>query len=86
MCNLYNLTTNQQAIRDFVSITHDLAGNLETSVDIYLDRFAPSELPEQEEPTIAQDLCRASGCGIDDMPGALLMLIEAVSRERLSVH
>lgn len=41
MCNLYNLTTNQQAIRDFVSITHDLVGNLEPSVDVYPDRFAP---------------------------------------------
>ncbi len=41
MCNLYNLTTNQQAIRDFISITHDLIGNLEPSVDIYPDRFAP---------------------------------------------
>ncbi|KQY73152.1 MULTISPECIES: SOS response-associated peptidase [unclassified Ensifer] len=41
MCNLYNLTTNQQAIRDFVSVTHDLVGNLEPSVDIYPDRFAP---------------------------------------------
>ncbi|NVD41314.1 SOS response-associated peptidase [Ensifer sp. HO-A22] len=41
MCNLYNLTTNQQAIRDFISITHDLVGNLEPSVDIYPDRFAP---------------------------------------------
>ncbi|MGH6805380.1 MAG: SOS response-associated peptidase [Ensifer adhaerens] len=41
MCNLYNLTTNQQAIRDFVSITHDLVGNLEPSIDLYPDRFAP---------------------------------------------
>lgn len=41
MCNLYNLTTNQQAIRDFISITHDLVGNLEPSVDIYPDRYAP---------------------------------------------
>lgn len=35
------MTTNQQAIRDFVSVTHDLAGNLEPSVDIYPDPFAP---------------------------------------------
>lgn len=41
MCNLYNLTTNQQAIRDFVSITNDLVGNLEPSIDVYPDRFAP---------------------------------------------
>lgn len=39
MCNLYNLTTNHQAIRDFVSITHDLVGNLEPSIDVYPDRL-----------------------------------------------
>ncbi|MFK0278598.1 SOS response-associated peptidase [Ensifer sp. NPDC090286] len=41
MCNLYNLTTNQQAIRDFVAITHDLAGNLQPSIDVYPDQYAP---------------------------------------------
>ncbi|CAM3115204.1 hypothetical protein PANO111632_03920 [Paracoccus nototheniae] len=41
VCNLYNLTTNQQAIRDFVRITHDIAGNLEPDLDVYPDRSAP---------------------------------------------
>jgi putative SOS response-associated peptidase YedK len=41
MCNLYNLTTNQMAIRDFVAATHDLIGNLEPSLDVYPDYFAP---------------------------------------------
>ena len=41
ICNLYNLTTNQQAIRDFVRITHDIAGNLEPDLDVYPDRSAP---------------------------------------------
>ncbi|MGO4569988.1 SOS response-associated peptidase [Rhizobium sp. 2YAF20] len=41
MCNLYNVTTNQQAIRSFVSITHDIIGNMEPSIDVYPDRFAP---------------------------------------------
>lgn len=41
ICNLYNLTTNQQAIRDFVQITHDVAGNLEPDIDVYPDRPAP---------------------------------------------
>jgi putative SOS response-associated peptidase YedK len=41
MCNLYNVTTNQEAIRSFVSITHDLIGNMEPSIDVYPDRFAP---------------------------------------------
>jgi putative SOS response-associated peptidase YedK len=41
MCNLYNITTNQDAIRAFVSFTHDNVGNLEPSLDIYPDRLAP---------------------------------------------
>ncbi len=41
MCNLYNVTTSQQAIRDFVSITNDLVGNLQPSIDVYPDQFAP---------------------------------------------
>ncbi|RFB76621.1 SOS response-associated peptidase [Methylovirgula sp. 4M-Z18] len=41
MCNLYNLTTNQQAIRDFIEITYDTLGNLEPDIDIYPDRPAP---------------------------------------------
>ncbi len=41
MCNLYNLTTNQQAIRDFVALTNDNIGNLEPSLDVYPDRPAP---------------------------------------------
>ena len=41
MCNAYNITTNQQAIRSFVSITHDIIGNMEPSIDVYPDRMAP---------------------------------------------
>lgn len=41
MCNLYNLTTNQQAIRDFVTLTGDSVGNLEPSLNVYPDRPAP---------------------------------------------
>lgn len=41
ICNLYNLTTNQQAIRDFVALTHDSIGNLEPILDAYPDRPAP---------------------------------------------
>lgn len=41
MCNLYNLTTNQQAIRDFTVLTQDSVGNLEPVIDIYPDRPAP---------------------------------------------
>ncbi|MDN5567654.1 MAG: SOS response-associated peptidase family protein [Paracoccus sp. (in: a-proteobacteria)] len=41
MCNLYNLTTNQQAIRDFVQVAHDDLGNLEPDLNVYPDRPAP---------------------------------------------
>jgi putative SOS response-associated peptidase YedK len=41
MCNLYNLTTNQQAIRDVARVMEDSLGNLEPSLDIYPDRPAP---------------------------------------------
>ncbi|WP_045393535.1 SOS response-associated peptidase [Falsirhodobacter sp. alg1] len=41
MCNLYNLTTNQQAIRDIVGVMSDSLGNLEPSLDVYPDRPAP---------------------------------------------
>ena len=41
MCNLYNLTTNQQAIRDIAGATSDSLGNLEHSLDVYPDRPAP---------------------------------------------
>ncbi len=41
MCNLYTLTTNQQAIRDLVEVTHDSLGNLEPVLDVYPDRPAP---------------------------------------------
>ncbi|NPD17499.1 SOS response-associated peptidase [Xinfangfangia sp. D13-10-4-6] len=41
MCNLYHLTTNQQAIRDILTLTHESIGNLEPSLDAYPDRPAP---------------------------------------------
>ncbi len=41
MCNLYNITTNQEAIRAFIGMMGDHAGNLEPSIDLYPDRPAP---------------------------------------------
>ncbi|QRM55579.1 SOS response-associated peptidase [Sinorhizobium sp. BG8] len=41
MCNLYNITTNQLAIREMTRAMVDNLGNLEPSMDIYPDRFAP---------------------------------------------
>lgn len=41
MCNLYNITTNQEAIREITRAMIDTLGNLEPSIDIYPDRPAP---------------------------------------------
>ncbi|WP_128255210.1 SOS response-associated peptidase [Falsirhodobacter deserti] len=41
MCNLYNVTTNQQAIRDIVDVMQDSLGNLEPALNVYPDRPAP---------------------------------------------
>lgn len=41
MCNLYNVTTTQEAIIAFTRALRDLAGNLEPSLDIYPDYVAP---------------------------------------------
>jgi putative SOS response-associated peptidase YedK len=41
MCNLYNITTNQEAIRQFTGVMQDSVGNLEPSLDLYPDRPAP---------------------------------------------
>lgn len=41
MCNLYNITTNQEAIRAITKAMIDSLGNLEPSMDIYPDRNAP---------------------------------------------
>jgi putative SOS response-associated peptidase YedK len=41
MCNLYNITTNQEAIRDLSNWDWSSVGNLEPSLDVYPDRMAP---------------------------------------------
>ncbi|WP_438748286.1 SOS response-associated peptidase [Pararhizobium sp. O133] len=41
MCNLYNLTSNQQAIRDFIDITRYREGNLPPSINVHPDRQGP---------------------------------------------
>jgi putative SOS response-associated peptidase YedK len=40
MCNLYNVTTNQEAIRG-IAKAFDRLGNLQPSLDIYPDQMAP---------------------------------------------
>lgn len=41
MCNLYNITTTQEAIRRLFRVQRDTFGNLEPSLDVYPDRPAP---------------------------------------------
>jgi putative SOS response-associated peptidase YedK len=41
MCNLYNITTTQEAIRQFTKTISDISGNLEPSLDVAPDRPAP---------------------------------------------
>jgi putative SOS response-associated peptidase YedK len=41
MCNLYNVSTNHQAMVAFSKALRDLAGNLPSSVDVYPDQPAP---------------------------------------------
>lgn len=41
MCNLYNVTTNQEAIRAIARTMSDLIGNMEPSLNVHPDYFAP---------------------------------------------
>lgn len=41
MCNLYNISTNQEAMRALGKVANDILGNLEPSIDVYPDRPAP---------------------------------------------
>ncbi|GLQ77887.1 DUF159 family protein [Mesorhizobium huakuii] len=41
MCNLYNITTTQEAIRQWTRALRDISGNLEPSVDIYPNQPGP---------------------------------------------
>jgi len=41
MCNLYNIRTNQEALREIARVMSDRLGNLEPTLDVYPDRPAP---------------------------------------------
>ena len=41
MCNLYNVTTTQQAMIEWSRAMRDLSGNLEPTIDVYPDRLGP---------------------------------------------
>ena len=41
MCNLYNITTTQEAIRQWITALRDILGNLEPSLDIYPNLLGP---------------------------------------------
>lgn len=44
MCNLYNITTNREAIRVITRAMIDHVSNLQPSLDDYPDREAPAAL------------------------------------------
>ncbi|CDX16428.1 conserved hypothetical protein [Mesorhizobium sp. ORS 3324] len=41
MCNLYNITTSQDAIREWTRALRDILGNLEPSLDVYPNMPGP---------------------------------------------
>ncbi|TPJ34440.1 SOS response-associated peptidase [Mesorhizobium sp. B2-8-3] len=41
MCNLYNITTSQDAIREWTRALRDILGNLEPSLDVYPNTLGP---------------------------------------------
>ena len=41
MCNLYSITTNQDAIRRLFAVTRDMAGNLPSMPGVFPDQEAP---------------------------------------------
>jgi len=47
MCNLYNITTSQEAIRQWTRTLRDILGNLEPSIDIYPNQPGPVVRHEQ---------------------------------------
>ena len=42
MCNLYSITTNQDAIRRLFAVTRDMTGNLPSMPGVFPDQGAPS--------------------------------------------
>jgi putative SOS response-associated peptidase YedK len=41
MCNLYNITTTQEAIQQWTRTPRDISGNLQPSLDLYPNQFGP---------------------------------------------
>lgn len=41
MCNLYNITTTQEAIRQWTRALRDISGNLQPSLDLFPNQFGP---------------------------------------------
>ena len=72
MCNLYNLTTNQQAIIQFSRAMRDLTGNLEESLDMYPDYLAPIVRNTQD----GRELARVRW----GMPSSQKALMDAASK------
>ena len=53
MCNLYSVTTNQEAIRRLFAIAHDLTGNLPPLPGVFPDYMAPVVRMQEGERTLA---------------------------------
>lgn len=73
MCNLYNLTTSQAAIRDFARAARDVLGNMEPTIDVYPDRLAPIV-------RVAPDGVRELAAVRWGMPSSRQALFEAASK------
>ena len=55
MCNLYNVTTSHEAMRQFADVVADLTNRLDPALDVYPDREAPiiRNAPDGRELTLA---------------------------------
>lgn len=73
MCNLYNVSTNQEAIRAFTRAMVDSIGNLEPSFDVYPDQMAPIV----RNTPVGSELARVRWGAAEFRPGTIPGLIQA---------
>lgn len=67
MCNLYNIATSQEAIRQWTRALRDIIGKLEPSIDIYPNQFA-NPLRGNPASRPAAGLPRRAGVDAADQP------------------
>lgn len=68
MCNLYNIATSQEAIRQLTRALRDIIGNLDPSIDIYPNQFAANPLRGNPASRTAAGLPRRAGVDAADQP------------------